>query len=295
MYTCNLSAYFDILIVNTMTKTHRHIGPKVYLALGIAIIMLIALTFYKRAYVQEFLVVQHGIDVQSPILFFDRRNDAEFYFIMGNIFFGEGAVYDVARAEKYYKKALELDERLPFAHYQLARVYFVTGELNKGIKQINLELEYFPENKRSYYIRGLLYGYQGALGAAASDFKKFLEWKPNSWAGHNDLAWVYFQQGDYYNTYVTAVAGLEFSPGNPWLLNSEALALMNSDNPEEAYKIFTEALASAEKLSHTEWGMAYPGNDPEYYPIGLNAMVETIKKNLELTKEQIRIAQNNLI
>lgn len=270
-----------------MTNTHTFLTRKLYIFLGIVGIALIALIFYKRAYIQEVLVTGYGIDIHSPILFFDRRNDAQFYFTMGNVYFGEGAVYDTVRAEKYYKRAIELDPKLPFVHYQLARVYFVTGKLNEGIKEINTELEYFPENKRSYYIRGLLYGYQGALGAAANDFKTFLEWKPNSWAGHNDLAWVYFQQGDYYNTYVTAVAGLELSPGNPWLLNSEALALMNTNNPEEAYKIFLEALEAAEKLDHRDWGAAYPGNDPEYYPIGLNAMIETIRKNLELTKKQL--------
>lgn len=272
-----------------MTKTHRNKSKKITIVLLAAFGILVGATIYWRDYVQGFLVTRHGIDTFSSILYFDKRNDAEFAFNMGNAFFGEGFVYDANKAESYFKKAIELDAKFPYAHYQLARVYFVTGDMHAGIQEINKELEYHPDHFRSYYIRGLLYGYSGALNAAATDFKKFLEWKPNSWAGHNDLAWVYFQQGDFYNMYLTSVSGLDISPGNPWLLNSEALALKNSNNPEEAYKIFREALTSAEKLSHEDWGAAYPGNDPSFYPVGLSAMKETIEKNLELTKKELHI------
>jgi len=207
--------------------------------------------------------------------------DPKLQFAIGDYYFGRGA-YDIARAKKYFQTTIALDERYPRAHYQLSRISFIQGNLNRALKEIDRELELYPDFKRSYYIRGLTYGYRKELEKAAADFEEFLRWKPESWASHNDLAWIYFQMGEYEKALRTAEEGLQYYSLNAWLLNSQGVALLNLERKDEARLAFEKALPLAMAMSPLEWGRAYPGNNPEIYPEGLASMQESIKKNLEL-------------
>lgn len=207
--------------------------------------------------------------------------DAVLRFEIGNYYFG-GGVYNPERAEKYFKQALEIDSNIPGAHYQIARIYFVRGNFYTALQEINKEIELNPDFKRSYYVRGLVRGYSRNLAEAESDFKEFLKWKPESWAGWNDLAWVYFQEGKYKEARDSARKGLDIYPDNPWLLNSLGVALLNTGEKYDAKEAFAKALSVAESMVPEDWGRAYPGNNPEIYSEGLLKMKESIGNNLKL-------------
>jgi tetratricopeptide (TPR) repeat protein len=219
-------------------------------------------------------------DTTLRLLYIDRLGDPGLYFALGNRYFSSGAQYNIAKAEKYYTAALRLDTKYPLANYQLARVYFVSNKQSAALTYIDRELLYYPDNKRSYYIRGLINGYSDNLRAAVRDFTMFLEWKPESWAGHNDLAWVYFRQGDYNNAYEIAAGGLKYSPNNPWLLNSVGVALQNLGDATAAKKAYSASLSHIDTLTPDSWGKAYPGNDPGFYKLGYSNMRQTVEENI---------------
>jgi tetratricopeptide (TPR) repeat protein len=208
-------------------------------------------------------------------------NDAALQLAIGNYYFGGGA-YNTEKAEKHYREALELDQQLQGPHYQIARIYFVRGDFYPALKEINRELELHPDFKRSYYVRGLIYGYSDMLSEAEADFIEFLKWKPDSWAGNNDLAWIYFQGGKYKEAAEAARAGLKIAPDNAWLLNALGVALLNEGKLVEARKSLTAALVSANAMTLADWGGSYPGNNPSVYGDGLEAMKASIGRNLEL-------------
>lgn len=206
--------------------------------------------------------------------------------IIGDYYFSSRG-YDIEKAEATYERIIELDPAFPRAHYQLSRIHFIKGGFSEALGEINTELELYPEYKRSYYIRGLVYGYAGLLDLAIADFQTFLEWKPKSWAGHNDLVWVYFQKGDYAEAKAIAMRGLEIAPDNPWLGNALGVALLNLNEFEAAEAALEQAARNAEKLTAEEWGAAYPGNDPAIYPEGLAAMHTSIQENLKLIEKKL--------
>jgi len=208
---------------------------------------------------------------EDPIL---RFNIANYYF--------SSSAYNIKKAENYFLQALKIDQSLQGLHYQLARIYFVQGKFYTALEKINKEIELYPDFKRSYYVRGLIYGYTDRLPEAESDFKEFLKWKPDSWAGNNDLAWILFQQGKYAETRDVALAGLAIAPNNLWLLNSLGLALLNTNDKEGAREAFTKALAASALMSESDWGVAYPGNNPKSYAEGFSKTKESIKQNMEL-------------
>lgn len=210
-------------------------------------------------------------------------------FVLGNYFFGGGS-YNLSLAQRMYESVLRKDKNFHGANYQLGRVYFIKGDFSGAWFFIEREIKNNPEFSKSYYMRGLIFGYVNYLESAETDFLKFLSYKPDSWAGWNDLAWVYFKKGDFRLMEGASRTGLLYNKNNPWLLNSLALALYNEGRNTEATEQFEESLKGFEKIGRSGWGKAYPGNDPKIYGEGYRETLETVKSNLEKAKS----GRNNL-
>lgn len=207
--------------------------------------------------------------------------------VIGDYYFST-AHYDLEKAKKYFRRVISINETAPLAHYQLSRVYFIEGNLYESLKEINREIALYPEYGRSYYIRGLVYGYSNELDKSISDFKKFLEWQPMSWAGHNDIVWVFFMKGDLLSAEKYARAGLESAPRNPWLSNALGAILLNKGQYKEAKEYLLQAYVGFSSMEHEEWGRSYPGNNPEIYGEGLGASLGSVEENLLLLEKKWR-------
>lgn len=219
----------------------------------------------------------------GPIALTFAKNDAHLLFEIGNHYFG-GKAYNLVLAKIAYKKALAADPNRQFIHYQLARIYFVEGKYEEALREINRELTLYPENLRSLYIRGLIYGYKGDLEAAETDFSRFVAWAPREWAGYNDLAWVQMKARKYEKARGTIKNAFQIVPEaetNPWLWNSLGVAELNLGNRGAAFIAFETADKLASAMKEEAWAAAYPGNNPANRNEGFAAFRETIKKNLE--------------
>lgn len=220
------------------------------------------------------------------------RGDAGLAMQIGNYYFGGGA-YNLSVAERAYRKAVAVNPKILWGHYQLARILFVKGDYGGALAEINLELEANPENLRSLYVRGLVYGYRGLIGdflLAEADFYRFTQWAPKEWAGYNDLAWVQSKQAKYREARDTIQAALAVVPDgrkNPWLWNAKGVAELNLNEYREARKSFAEAAALAASLTDAEWRRAYPGNAPSGAAAGLAAFREAITENLKRAESHL--------
>ena len=218
---------------------------------------------------------------QPSVAMFLNPHDAGLAMEIGKYYFN-GGTYDLGKAKKAFEKAKDIDPKLIGPRFQLGRIEFIKGNLVSALMFANEELLLHPEFDRVYYLRGLIHGYAGSLSQAAEDFQEFLKTHPKSWAAHNDLAWIYFRQGEFKKVAEIAKKGLDLNPENPWLLITYGTALLNLDKKDEAKRILTQALAEAEKLTPEGWGKAYPGNNPVIYAKGLDEMKKVIKRNIEL-------------
>ena len=186
---------------------------------------------------------------------------------------------------KAYKKAVSIKSGILWGHYQLARIYFVKGNFDKAIEEVNKEFEFNPENLRSLYVRGLIYGYRnqaGDLEKAEADFRRFTLWAPKEWAGYNDLAWILSKQGNYSEAEKTVNLALKEVPEakeNPWFWNSLGVAQLNLKKYTGAADSFKKAKKLAEKLTTNDWAHAYPGNNPSTGSEGLSTFIAAIEEN----------------
>ena len=205
------------------------------------------------------------------------------YYKLGKVVFGDvPEFYNVELAHYLFSYAAypPIGTAPEFAHYQLSRTYFIRGQLIAAVKEAKKELELYPDNKRTYYILGLTYGYLELRQEAVLSFMQFIEAYPNSWAARNDIAWILFQSGDIAGAryYIEPVATVH----NPWVQNTYGTILLNQGEYDKAKEAFLIAEREAAAMTEEEWGSAYPGNDPRIYGTGLSAMRRSIAANLAL-------------
>ena len=212
---------------------------------------------------------------------------------IGNIFFGKiPKLYNVNLANFFFTQSAytPVSPAVTYAHYQLGRTYFIRGELGAGLFETEEELRLHPENKRSYYMIGLIYGYMGEEQKAIDAFGKFISWKPESWAARNDKAWLEFRIGDI-DAALATIEPVAHLTDNAWVQNTYGTLLMNKKKYKEAAQAYEYAKFAAEKMTPKEWGNTYPGNDPRVYTTGLNAMRLSIETNIKLLEEKAKMKQ----
>ena len=246
-----------------MINLHRNIFFLITALLAIAVVLLF--TFFSRG-------------TFNP-------SDLDLAMRLGSYYFGGGA-YDLKKSETAYRQAVSINQGVLWGHYQLSRIYFVKGDYTLALEEIEKELEYNPENLRSLYIRGLIYGYRNQVGdleKAEADFRRFTEWAPKEWAGYNDLAWVLLKQEKYEETEKTVNLALKEvlkAENNPWLWNALGVAELNLKKYSNAANSFNKAKELVQNLTLADWRVAYPGNNPEQAKSGLEAFHAAIDENL---------------
>ena len=210
----------------------------------------------------------------------------------GNVFYSQK--YDLAKAQKYFYWSLRIDPQLPYVHYQLARTYLVQSDLGKAKGEIDLELKYHPENKRAFYVRGLIDGYAKNYSEAQNDFRQFIAYAPKEWAGYMDLSWVYINDQKYQEALETDNRGLAMYPDHIWLLSNKGLALYKLGRLEEAKVILEKDQELAKNLTADDWKRAYPGNNPAGAENGVLDIRGVIAYNLALTYNNLNDAEKYL-
>lgn len=204
---------------------------------------------------------------------------------VGNGFFGGGLPHNLTAADFLYRAALVVDADVPDAWHQRARIAFIRGDFEEAKRMINTQIALHGDSfMASYYIRGLIYGFDKQYEPAIEDFKRFLVWDPDNWAANNDLAWLYFSQGRFKETEAQASRGLTANPGNPWLLMMRGMARFNIGEAQAALIDLRDAKEGAGHLTEEAWRRAYPGNDPRAATLGLAELHATIEKNIALVE-----------
>lgn len=189
--------------------------------------------------------------------------------------------YDIRRAQGYFLAAARLDTTIPYVHHEIARAYFVEGDLSEAMAQIDVQIaQEGDKTPNSYYVRGLIEGYMGDYADAAADYEHFLKFDPRDWAGINDYSWILLKAGRAKDAEVATANGLTYAPDNPWLLNTNATALYEMGEYKNALAIAQKALAQVQKLSGADWLHAYPGNDPVIAQKGIASFRSDVQANL---------------
>ena len=267
-----------------LTKKTYKIGGGVMVSVALVSGVFISDIFASRTKLAQ----QAGDNQNFHIAYLLRPNDADLLVRIGHYYLQENQ--NLVRAERAYRRALDQNPSIPFAHHQLARIYFIQADFTRARREINAELALDPNNFRALYVRALNEAYSGNKPGAENDFRRVTELAPLEWGSYNDLSWVLAEQGQFAEAATVARSGIETATGgakNLWLWNALGVALFNAKIYAEAGEAFRNALRYAEDLDEQEWHRAYSANTMRSAASGLTAFKHALQKNIEAVDDQL--------
>ena len=189
--------------------------------------------------------------------------------------------YDLDRAEYFFGEALRRNAPEPYLYHELAHIAFLRGKFSAAIAYINIQIDTEgDQTPNSYYMRGLIEGYQGDYTDAVEDYATYLTYNPDDWAAINDYAWVLLKAGRPLDAQSATVRGLSIFPNNPWLLNTDATALYEMGLMTDACEQIVRAVEAVKSITKDQWLTSYPGNDPQIAEEGIATFKKAVETNM---------------
>jgi tetratricopeptide (TPR) repeat protein len=211
----------------------------------------------------------------------------------GMSFFGNGEKYDVDKALALFEADISENPSTERGHHQKARIAFLKGDFTTALSEIDIQIEK-NGNKvpASFYIRGLIYGYQGHYTKATEDFLTFLDWDPYNWAAINDLLWVLVKDGQIERATRISQKAVDIFPDNPWILSMRATICFEKGLHECALANGERAVVKAGTLTDADWLKAYPGNDPAIAAEGIASFRKSVIDNMVKYQQASSVLNN---
>lgn len=251
--------------------TYKHTSRFSYFALG-ATLVAAAISFVMIALAMrepDMAVIEVNRDMRVATYLNDARNSILLS-------------YNIAQAEKSYKKVIAIDPTNEEALYELARVYLVEGKYQEGLALAARFNVLYPDKTRILYVGGLVAGYGGNLPLAEQLFSSYIQnEKTASWPSRLDLSWVLIQEGKFTEAETALTEQLVEHANNPWLLNNLGVAQMGQDKFADAIKTLINAKKSVAQLSEDEWTRNYSFNNPGDIKVSLGMFKQIVGYNLD--------------
>lgn len=115
-------------------------------------------------------------------------------------------------AEAEFRRALEMDDRLSDAWYNLALLFEQQGDGARALEAYETRLEMAPKDFRSHFNVAQLYGAMGDPARMEASFRAALEANPEFAIGHLYLAKTLLDRGELIDAEATALRGLALEP-----------------------------------------------------------------------------------
>jgi tetratricopeptide (TPR) repeat protein len=105
--------------------------------------------------------------------------------------------WDVAGAQREFRRAIELDPKCVLAHHWYATFLLALGRLPESLQEIEKAQQLDPQSNAILADKGLILFHSGQKEQAVTLLKQIETTEPDFLSPHNYLALIYFLQGDY--------------------------------------------------------------------------------------------------
>ena len=148
--------------------------------------------------------------------------------------------WDWAGAESEYKRAIELNPNLVFAHISYAYCLGLIGRLDQAIAEIKRAQELDPLSLAINLALGDILQMERQYDQAVQQFRKTLDLDPSFWEAHLSLGIAYEEKGMFEEAIEEIQKTVEISGGIPQSVSSLAHAFAVSGKRNKALKILDD-------------------------------------------------------
>ena len=149
----------------------------------------------------------------------------------------------------YFSQALEIFEICPLsavALFRRARLFRVTGEYEKAIKDYDEYIKLQPDEFRGYINRGIVNLEKKDFENSLIDLSKGLEINPNDHIGYSFMADLKKELGNLEEAILSMEKAIEIDPKNGFYFLKKGKIYIDLDNYEKAEKDLTKAIKLGE-------------------------------------------------
>jgi tetratricopeptide (TPR) repeat protein len=209
-----------------------------------------------------------------------------------------GDVYNIDLSISNYEKVLESDPDNGEVLYSLSRALYVTQKFDKAAKTIEIYKKLYPQNKRAYYLSGLIYMSAGNLDKSEAEFAQFIGGSDFAgWQGYLDLAAVYFEGGKYELAKESLESAISKFGENAWINTSLGATLIALGDEKTAVQVLDRAEKQVGEITPELWRENYLFNDPAKISDGIETIKAAIAFNKSIINGEIDVssAQKSII
>ncbi|MDH7514097.1 MAG: protein kinase [Clostridiales bacterium] len=161
--------------------------------------------------------------------------------------------WDWAKAEKLFKRALELNPSLAMTHYHYAWYLVIFDRLDEAIAEHKLARDLDPLRALNTGWLGALYNFSGRYDEAIVEAKKAIDLNPDFWPSYQVLRIAYSKKGMHQEAVATAERLVELNPMRGYAHLTMAYAL--AGQREKALAISSKFERNTRSFNHI--GQAY--------------------------------------
>jgi tetratricopeptide (TPR) repeat protein len=165
-------------------------------------------------------------------------------------------------AAGYYQRALEIDPRMPAAHFGLGTLLARGGRAGDAILQYQAALAAWPDYAEARFNLAAALAGEGRPEDAIREFREYLRLRPDDPEGHAALGKALLAMGRAGDAIAEYRKAVDLGPKNAALLVGFGVALAQGGEAGEAIRQFQAALAidSVNAAAENSWGATLAGS-----------------------------------
>ena len=155
---------------------------------------------------------------------------------------------DFESAEKYIRRAIEIEPDNPRYHFRLGVVYDKGNQKQASIDAMRKVIELDPKHANALNYLGYTYADLGKnLDEAERLIKEALKHKPNDGYITDSLGWVYYKKGEFDKALKYLKKAVELVPDDPIMLEHMGDAYLKLNDRSNAMKYYRKSLKIKDK------------------------------------------------
>lgn len=191
---------------------------------------------------------------------------------------------DLAKAEEYFKKAIELKPMFPRGYNNLANVEFQRGNLAKAKEYALKSVEIDPNFTEGYYNLSTISKKEGKLDEEIRYLDKAIQSNPRYFDAYFARGLAYYKKGNYEKAKYDFGEVLRFKNNNFAAAQNLGIIYANELNYEQAEKYLTQALQLDNNNSKTYFHLGVVRKNAGKY----SSAIEDFKRAVELNPSDYR-------